>query len=512
MNSEGQDPRGVTVERESEFYLDEAVSNIFGIAVRRRWWIVLASSAVVLGVLAWVSSLPNVYKSDVKILALRQQLSRRILNQDPTMSVADQVSALANQVLSKASLLGIIDDLNLYPRERDGQTPDQLIARLQSNITTDPIMPNRDGEFTALLISFQASDPKIARDVTNRLAYLFVEENTKTRTRQTKNASTFLAQEVAAAQAKLEGQEARLRSFRMKNLGELPEQQQVTLQALTDLRLQQQAITTSLTQAAQRRNSLELSLNERLGRAQLERSALLAKYTPKHKDVIAKDREVGLIKELLDGVQTTSANSKQLAQLAINDQALSQMRDQIDSARTETEALNRRATEIRNRITQAEEKLNATPIRDQELGELQRDYNLYKQEYLEIKNKQLQAAMSANLEEKDEGGQFRVADAPSLPTTPISPKRMRLSMAGWVGGLVLGIALAFLIEKLDSRVHAEAQVRRFIPAPLIVGIPMILTAGERRLKIGKIALECTAGLILFASIITIQYYVYSFAG
>ena len=37
---------------------------------------------------------------------------------------------------------------------------------------------------------------------------------------------------------------------------------------------------------------------------------------------------------------------------------------------------------------------------------------------------------------------FEVVDPPSLPETPVSPNRILISMAGGVGGLILGLAVA----------------------------------------------------------------------
>jgi succinoglycan biosynthesis transport protein ExoP len=66
---------------------------------------------------------------------------------------------------------------------------------------------------------------------------------------------------------------------------------------------------------------------------------------------------------------------------------------------------------------------------------------------------------------------FRVETLSDLPEDPASP-RVALSMAaGLIGGIILGIAGAFVAQTLDPRLRRETQLRRLYRLPILARIP-----------------------------------------
>ena len=59
------------------------------------------------------------------------------------------------------------------------------------------------------------------------------------------------------------------------------------------------------------------------------------------------------------------------------------------------------------------------------------------------------------------------ADSASL----VQPKTKRNVMLGVIVGLALGIALAFLREALDTRVHSADELRELLGVPLLGQVP-----------------------------------------
>jgi polysaccharide chain length determinant protein (PEP-CTERM system associated) len=495
----------------SEISLDEIVQNAVGLVIRRRWYVLVVACATILYVQDYVRKLPDVYQSEATIAAVEQQVSTRYVEPDSTATVAQRVQAMTEQVLSKDSLLRIIDDLGLYPTERKDLTPEWLADRMHADLRIEPIGPTQENQFSAFKVLFRADNPTMAQQVTNRLAALFIEENQRARGRVVRTTTSFLADQVRVAEARLRQQEARLQAFKTGYMGELPEQQQMNLQALTDLRMQLQQTTTGLNQVQQRRSFLELSLTDRLSRAQAERTALLGKFTARHRDVLAKDQEIARIRSLIDRVRSGgSKGGKQDTSLDLEDPALGQLRDQIEASASEAESLSRYAETLKGQIAEYEQRLNMIPIRDQQLAQLQRDYNLYHQEYTELKNKQLEQGMAAHLEERKEGDQFRIINSASLPVAPLGPRRERISLAGWVAGLAMGIALAYLRDKLNPKFHVERELRRMAPTPIIVGIPPLPTTQERMWRIGAGAVQLLVASVLVGTVLSIQYQIHSF--
>jgi len=64
-------------------------------------------------------------------------------------------------------------------------------------------------------------------------------------------------------------------------------------------------------------------------------------------------------------------------------------------------------------------------------------------------------------------GNFSIAVPATKPSVPYAPQPRRAAAMGAALGLFLGIALAFLREKLDTRLHSHREVREIMGLPII---------------------------------------------
>ncbi len=80
-------------------------------------------------------------------------------------------------------------------------------------------------DVSAFTVAFTAGNPRVAQKVTTQLTSLFIEENLKVREQQSEGTTSFLEAQVEKARTNLQMQEERMREFKSRNLGSLPEQQ-----------------------------------------------------------------------------------------------------------------------------------------------------------------------------------------------------------------------------------------------------------------------------------------------
>ena len=496
-----------TVSTERESTLGETIERVSGIVSRGRWWILGSACFIPIAVIAVALKLADRYVSQATLLVVQQQVSQRYVEPDSSSTIPAAVQAMKLEVLSRDRLLGIIHDLGLYARERP--MPDLLVDKMRQDIDIQPLetSPGRV-DFNAITISFTAESAQLAQQVTSRLTSLFIEQNLRTRGEQAANTTKFLSDQLDAAKRRLAEQEQRLQAFKTNNLGELPEQQQANLAALAGVREHLEVVNSNLLQAQQQQSSLEMSLSDRLARLQSERTLLLAQYTERYPEVVKKDGEIAKVQGVLTRLKTSTPSSARGDTGSTDDIALDTILRQAEANTAQIATLSRQQEQLRSESEQYEKRLNLAPLREQQLGEISRDYDLYKQEYTDLLNKTLQSQMSASVEENQEGQQFRLVDSPNLPAKPVGPKRLSIALGGLGGGILLGLALAFLMDMRDSSFHSEEMLRNSFSLPLLMGVPLVRTSSERRARAWRIGFEWLAGCVMTLAMFVAEFYVF----
>jgi uncharacterized protein involved in exopolysaccharide biosynthesis len=254
-----------------------------------------------------------------------------------------------------------------------------------------------------------------------------------------------------------------------------------------------------------------------LARLQAEKKNLLVAYRPNHPDVLRKSQEIELQKALVETLRAARETLPQAQQQPSPAEDVStpeesivvaQLKSQLQANSLELDNVDKKEQKLRADIEQYQSRLNLTPVREQQLTSMQRDYDLLRQHYGELLKKEQESRLATDLEKRQEGQQFRLADPPNLPTVPSSPKRVKISLLGILGGLVVGCALAFVAEMRDFSFHSEDEAMRRLELPLVVGIPVIRTPAEQRAQLWKRMFEWAAASLLLTAVTLAEIYVY----
>ena len=497
---------------EPESNLGETIERLIGTLQRRRWWILSIGCIVPIAVAAVAVKLPDKYVSQATLLVVQQQVSQKYVETDNTTTLATAVQAMKLEVLSRSRLLSIINDLGLYASPKERATPDLLADRMRRDVDIEPLEVSASGrtDSAAFTISFTAATPQLAQEVTSRLSSLFIEQHQKTQDEKAASTEKFLSDQLDAAKQRLSVQDQRLQAFRASNVGELPEQQQVNQSALTDARLRVEAVESSLSLAQQRQSSLEASLEERLARLQSEKADLLTHYTARYPGVLKKEQEIAEVQSALNRLKTNTASPSTQVQEATGDPSLELILRQAEANVAEISNLLKQREKLKQEADQYQSHLNAAPLREQQLAEITREEDILKQDYANLEKQKLESQMTASVEENQEGQQFRLVDPPNLPLKPSSPKRLKIVVGGFGGGIALGLAIAFLLGMRDSSFHSEKALNKIYPVPLILGVPLVRTQRELRLRRWRIAAECLAGSLMAIAVCIAGFYVNRF--
>jgi polysaccharide biosynthesis transport protein len=543
---------------EAESNIGDLLEQVRGTILRRRWWIICTACIVPVLTLAVLSFVPNRYKSEATLVVVQQQVPQRYVTPNSTTDITSELQAMKQEVLSRSRLQEIIRKFGLYPKETARLAPEQVMETMLHDIEIQPLesAPTRK-DFDAFKITFTADSPTTAQQVTSTLTSLFIQENLKTREAQATNTTNFLDEQLQLAKTKLSEQEEKLREFKTQYLGELPEQQQGNLGILTSLQAQLQNTMATMSRAQEQRVYLESLLSGYQARIaarpegsvplapgadgtrrispveaaqaevlklETERASLLSRFTTKHPDVIRNERELTSARSVLERakeklVQTELAvdqtDSKEgtkppisTAASITDEPAVAQLKSQLEANRLEMENLAKDEAKFKAGLLEYEKRLNLTPVREQQLTSILREYDLQKQNYTDLLGKELQSKLATNLEKQQGGQQFRLIDPPSLPVVPSSPKRDKVNIGGLIGGVVLGLILAFVMELKDSFFYSEKQLSKRFSIPIMVSIPSLPTPSENRWRNWKRSFEWLAGCIVLLIVCATEFYVF----
>src|SRR5262249_8656512 len=95
---------------------------------------------------------------------------------------------------------------------------------------------------------------------------------------------------------------------------------------------------------------------------------------------------------------------------------------------------------------------------------------------------------------------LQVIEQPTLPQKPVKPNRPKLFALAFALAGMAGAGVVFLAESFDRTIRSASQLGGIIDRKLIVTIPYIITAGEKRQKRRKrlLILLSVVGLVLMA--------------
>jgi polysaccharide biosynthesis transport protein len=519
--------------------LNVTLNRLTAIVVRRRWWLLLTFFSVFLGVFFISFILPKKYRSEATLFIEKPQVPQQYVVPNNTINTMQVIQARTHEILSRTSLLQIIKDFRLNEQGKSRQRPEELIETMRENIEVEPLTKDPERrEVNAFMIAFTGNDPHAAQQVTRRLISLFIEQNLKTQADQDIGTTNFLEREVEAAGANLQKQEQLLREFKMRNLGQLPEQQQGNLQILSSLQMDLQNSQANLARARQQRTYLESMLSQyslptatsdghlsfaspldvlqaEIVRLRAERDELLSRYNARYPDVVSVNRRIEEKEAQLSKLSTTvhSRNGgKAKAATDLNDLALQpaaiQLKSQLKANTMEIDDIERDIEHLKTQITEYQQRLSIAPVREQQLADVARNYDLSKQNYADLLNKRTQSQLATDLARQQRIEQFRVIDPPSLPLKPSKPDPEKICIGGLVAGLLLGVGMAFLVEARDRSFHLEKDVRTYFAIPMVVGIPTLLTEKEEKKLAWRNIVEWSSGSVLIVLILAAQLYVH----
>jgi uncharacterized protein involved in exopolysaccharide biosynthesis len=206
---------------------------------------------------------------------------------------------------------------------------------------------------------------------------------------------------------------------------------------------------------------------------------LQSRYTDSYPDVVKvkaqiarteKQRQAAVAAEKAKGTTATSNDTM----------TMSQLQGQLESDQVDIQNRGKEIASLQTRIAEYEARINAEPASEQQLADLNRGYDQSKAHYDDLLKRKQDSQMATSMEQNLQGERFKKLDAPSLPTKPDFPNRLKFCAAGLLVGLALGAISVASFEFSDDRMHSDADIKDLLPVAVICEVPQVINPTDEQ--------------------------------
>lgn len=494
-----------------EELINQLLSSVRGIW-KYRWQALAVSWMVALAGWIKVYTLPDDYQTTARIFVDTQSILKPLLaGMTSVPNIEQQVSIMSRTLLSRPNVervMRMVDlDINaISAREREAQI-DELMAKIRISGTNS---------YDIYTITYHNRNPKLVRDVVQSLLTIFVEGSFSGKKNDSQKAVQFIDEQIKSYEEKLVAAENLLKDFKLRNSSLLPRQGIDYSGQLSIAADVLNAAKLELEEAEQARKAIKAQINGdapildvdaaarsvqnpeidgRIAALNKNLDMLRLQYTELHPDIVAAKRLVAQLE------QRKVDESKSRQPDTDPGKHYSPMLQQLKVAETEADAkvaaIRVRVQEYANRSARLHAQTEAVPEVESQLAQLNRDYQVNKDNYEKLVSRREAAKLSGELSSTTEMMTFKIIDPPTVPLTPVGPKRAFLYSAVLLAALLAGPAAALLISQVRPTFASPAALRLATGLTVLGPVAMNWTPKENaRHRRGLMLLAASVALLL----------------
>jgi polysaccharide chain length determinant protein (PEP-CTERM system associated) len=478
-----------------------------------RWYAVVITWTVAL--IGWgvVLRLPPQYEASARVYVDTQSILKPLLSGMTTMpNLEQQVIFMRRTLLSRPNVERLMRMVDLDVKAKDSKQHDKIVDDLMAKIKIGGT--ERDDIYT---ITYVSDNPKLGKDIVQSLLTIFVEGSFSGKKQDSDKAVQFIDDQIKNYEDKLAAAENTLKEFKIKNMGMLPGSGDYgsQLTAVTD-QLNQARL--ELAEAEQARNAIrrqisgepakpgtttvdpamvDPELEGRIATVQKNLDGLRLQFTEQHPDVIANKR---LLEQLLAQKADLAKHKKRSSDPGASySPMLQQLTVSLSQAEARVASMRARVDEFSGRVARLRSQSTSAPEIEAQLTQLNRDYQVNKDNYQKLVERRESARLSGDLSTATDMLTFRVIDPPTVPGQPSGPNRLRLFSMVFGGALVAGLAAAFLMSQVRPTFMSQSTLRDVTGLPVLGSIGMNWTNEQTVRRKRRLVAVGVSVLLLFGA-------------
>jgi len=433
---------------------------------KRRWrWIVgilaLGFGGTTAFVVAFVAPL---YAAQATILVTDQAIPDDFIRSTVEEDSLSRLDAIVGAVLSREELSKMIAEYELYANYRDVFPMGELVAIMRERIrirVEAGVAPSGGASSRVVGVRFRDERAEPAAAVANDLASRLIAESIAIRTQQARVTTEFLRTQLTDIEQQLKAHERQITEFHMNYRGTLPSELESNLRKLERLQQQRQSLALQISAAETRLDVLYVdpgaahapdSPQGRLSALRLRLAEQLAIHTEDHPNVQSIQRQI----EDLEGAGGEQGRNEVLVAAT---RSLADLRTQLD--------------ETNEQIGDIDLRVAETPVRSEELSDLEERAEVLRVSYLEFLRKVQDAELAESLEAAQQGERISVLDR-AVPPQFAAQTRVKYLALGYLVSLAAALGVAVLFEMVDPVLISAEQVEADFGLPVLGSVPHII--------------------------------------
>ncbi len=209
------------------------------------------------------------------------------------------------------------------------------------------------------------------------------------------------------------------------------------------------------------------ALERQLGQAQ-------SQYQPNHPSVLSLTARVSEARKLVRGKVSEALpfKSAEVKRFELGPTQQSLM-DNLIKAEVTRKGLKDRLSTISKQRSGYTRQAKVLPSLEQRTRELERDLTAAESTFQAL----LKSLQETQVTENQTIGNARVIESAQIPEDPIAPNKPAAIAAGGLAGILLALALTYLLEISDTRIRRVDEVREILDYALLGTIPTLMPSG-----------------------------------
>jgi polysaccharide chain length determinant protein (PEP-CTERM system associated) len=473
-------------------------------------WVIAISGWIV------VFNLPNNYQASARVYVDTDTVLKPLLAGMTTIpNVEQQVGIMSRTLLSRPNMERVMRMVDLDIKANNASAHEKLIDELMAKIKIAGTSQNN-----IYTITYNDEKPKLVKDVVQSLLTIFVEGSLGNKKQDSEKAIQFIDEQIKNYEEKLSKAENALKEFKLKNIGLLPRQGSDYGTKLMETSENLNQAKLELLEAEQARDAIKKQISgggtptpgksdlnsatisnpeidARIQALNKNLDALRLQFTEQHPDITATKRLIAQL-EARKVEEAKIRNAEGDPGLNYSPM-MQQLKVSLAAAEAKVAAMKARVDEYTMRVNHLKQISMAGPEVETELAQLNRDYMINKENYEKLVARRESAKLTGDLSATSEMMSFKVIDPPTMPVTPIGPKRPLLYSLVFLGAVLAGIASAILLSTVRPTFLSQYSLREATGLPILGSVSMIWTEAEKRRRKRNVLALGAAGAVLFCA-------------